>query len=112
MIPADLAGGGMEMAGPAVIAESLPGMQNLALGGGSEGREIGEAPEPFLITRRHGGHGGLLQHELGDENGVGIARPAPGQITSVARVPASNRFSKGADFLMIDQRRKRQDLQD
>ncbi len=46
-----------------------------------------EAAEPLIIIRDNGGNLGLLEHELGDEDGVGIASLAPGEGATVPMVP-------------------------
>jgi len=42
-----------------------------------------------MVIRNHGGNLSLLEHDLRHEDGVGIAGPAPGQVTSVFAIPRS-----------------------
>jgi hypothetical protein len=80
--------GGMKIPGAVVIAEALPGVENIVLRSAGDRSEIREAAKPFIIIRDYGGDLGLLKHELGDENRVGIAGFAPRQIAAVAAKPA------------------------
>ena len=40
----------------------------------------------------------MLEHELGDEDGVGIAGAAPWEIATIMAIPAQKRALEGADF--------------
>ena len=80
-------GGRPEITGAGVIAESLPGVQDLMFGSCRQGGEIGEAPHPSIIIRDDGSDLGLLEHELGDEDGVGISGAAPREIATVLAKP-------------------------
>ncbi len=44
-----------------------------------------------MIIRDHSGDLRLLEHELGNEDGVRVAGAAPGQIAAVAAKPAEKR---------------------
>ena len=46
------------------------------------------AREPRLVARDHAGHLGLLEHDLRDEDRVGVAGAPPRQVAALARVPA------------------------
>lgn len=80
-----------KIASPSVIAQSLPGVENFPFGGRGERGEIREAPHPLSIIRDNCGDLGLLEHELGDEDGVGIAGVAPGEIASMLTIPGEER---------------------
>jgi hypothetical protein len=84
----------MQIASSRVIAETLPRVEDVTLRSPGEGGEIWEAAEPLIIIRNNGGNLSLLEHELGDEDGVGIARLAPGEITAVLAIPAGQRAMK------------------
>jgi hypothetical protein len=71
-------GGGMKIPGAVVIAEALPGVENIVLRSARDRSEIRESAKPFIIIRDYGGDLGLLKHELGDENCVRITGFAPG----------------------------------
>jgi hypothetical protein len=47
-----------------------------------------------VIILYHGGHLRLLQHELGNEDRVRIAGPAPGEIAAMPTIPANKRSAK------------------
>ena len=85
--------GPLQVAGPAVVAQSLPGLVHLVLGGGRQARGIREPRHPAVEVRDHRGHLGLLQHQLGDEHGVGVRvrgvqiLRAPGQVPAVRGEP-------------------------
>jgi len=80
-------GGRPKVSSARIIAEALPGVQDFLFGSPRQGGEIGKAPHPFIIIRDDGRDLGLLEHELRDEDGVGIAGAAPGKIAAVATVP-------------------------
>ncbi len=84
---ADGLGGGVEIARASVVAETLPGVQDVGLLGAREAFNIREALEPRSIIREHGRDLGLLEHDLGDEDGVGVLRLAPGEVTAVFAIP-------------------------
>ena len=79
--------GGAEIASPSVVPQSLPGMENFPLGGRGERGKIWEAPHPFIIIKDNGSDLSLLEHDLGDEDSVGMARATPGKITAVFTIP-------------------------
>ena len=84
-------GSGPEISGSVVVAEPLPGVKDVIFGSGGEGGEIGEAAEPLIIISDDGSYLGLLEHELGDEDGVGIGAMAPGKIAEIFAVPGKER---------------------
>jgi hypothetical protein len=62
-------------------------VQNLVFGSCGQSSEIRETPHPFIIIWDDDGDLGLLEHELGNEDGVGIGGAAPGKIPAVVAVP-------------------------
>jgi hypothetical protein len=70
-------GGGMKIPGAVVIAEALPGVENIVLRSARDRSELRKSAKPFIIIRDHRGDLGLLKHELGDEDRVRIAGFAP-----------------------------------
>jgi hypothetical protein len=66
-------------------------MEDVAFRSVSEADEVGETPEPVTIIRNYCGDLGLLEHELGDEDGVGIGGLAPGKIAGVLAEPGEER---------------------
>jgi len=77
----------MQIASSRVIAEALPRVQDVTFRSPDQGGEIWEAAEPLIIIRDNGGNLSLLEHELGDEDGVGIASLAPGKGAAMAAIP-------------------------
>jgi hypothetical protein len=78
----------MKISRACIIAEALPRTEHVIFGSASQRDKIREAAEPLVVKGDHGGDLSLLKHELGDEDGVGIAGAAPWQITAVAVIPA------------------------
>ena len=93
----DEPGGGVQVAGASVVAKSLPGVEDIVLRSACQRGEVGEAPEPGVIIRAHGSDCCLLQHELGDEDGVRVAGVAPRQVASVAAIPGEETATESAD---------------
>lgn len=89
--------GGVQMASACVIAESLPRVQDVIFRGSGQGGEIGEPTEPVIIIWDHGSDLCLLEHELGDEDGIRVAGPAPGKLAAVTRIPAQDRAAEAAE---------------
>jgi hypothetical protein len=87
VLPNDNLCGGMKISRSAVIAESLPGVQHFVLRCGGESGKVWEPIQPAIIIRTHGADLGLLKHDLGNEDGVGITGSAPRKIAAVFRVP-------------------------
>src|SRR4029453_8338726 len=86
-------GGGMKISGAVVIAEALPGVEDIVLRSARNGSEARIAAKPFIIIRDHGGDLGLLKHELGDENCVRITGFAPREIAAMAAKPGEGRLT-------------------
>ena len=81
----------LEVAGPAVVAEPRPQREHVVLrrrGQGLDRREAVEEPSPALLHHRDPR---LLQHELGHQDRVRVARAAPRQVAAVPAVPAEER---------------------
>jgi hypothetical protein len=89
----------MQVASPRVIAESLPRVEAVTFRSPGQGGEIWEAAEPLIIIRDNGGNLSLLEHELRDEDGVGIASLAPGQGAAMAAIPTQKRAMERVDVL-------------
>lgn len=69
--------GGVKIARAGIVAQSLPGVQHVGFRCRGEACEIGKSLEPFLIIAQDRGDLRLLEHELGNKDGVGIAGAAP-----------------------------------
>src|SRR3989441_541744 len=70
-----------------VVAERVPEPAHLAHPRGGEAVDRRVALEELMVLRNHPLHLRLLQHDLGDEHPVRVARAAPGKIAAVLRVP-------------------------
>ena len=90
--PADEPSGAAEVAGAAVIAQPLPAGQNVVFACRSERRQRGKTFHPARVKAFHPFDLGLLEHGFGDEDMVGIAVEAPGQVALVGIVPCGQRF--------------------
>jgi len=91
----DLASQPVEVCRAAVVAEPIP---VLAHGGGAGSRQRlqrGEALEKGVIVLLDPSHLGLLEHDLGDQDAIRIARPAPGEVASVPPKPSEQPPAKG-----------------
>ena len=84
----------VQVTGARVISEALPEFENIGFGGRRECGDIGKTAHPSLKIRDHGGDGGLLQHELGDQYGVGRGGSAPWEVASVGAEPSAERGVK------------------
>ena len=89
--------GRVQMASACVITESLPGVQDVIFRGNGQGSKIGEPTEPVIIIWDHGSDLCLLKHELGDEDGIRGAGPAPGKVAAMAPMPAKKRAAESAE---------------
>ena len=89
---ADAAGRRQQVAGPGIVAQPLPGMEDLLLRGGRQGFRRGEALHPALEIADAPIHLRLLEHDLRDPDLVGRVGPAPGQVASVGGEPAQQGF--------------------
>ena len=92
----------MQVASSRVIAEALPRVQDFTFRSPGQGGEIWEAAEPLIIIRDNGGNLSLLEHELGDEDGVGIASLAPGKGAAMAAIPIRQGL---AEFIFLESHR-------
>jgi hypothetical protein len=63
-------------------------MEHLAFRSTGESSQIGKSPEPLIIIWDNSGDLRLLEHELGNEDSVGIARPTPRKIAPIGAIPA------------------------
>ena len=62
-------------------------MQNVGLGGVSKRADRGKPAPPPSIVRHNRGGPGLLEHDFRDQDGVRVARAAPGEIAFVVQKP-------------------------
>ena len=78
----------VEVARAVVVAEPRPGGEDLLLRLLGERLQGGEALQERLVVGSRRLHRGLLEHDLGDPDAVGVRRPAPRELAPVAVVPA------------------------
>jgi hypothetical protein len=83
----DVLGGGVEEAGAAVVAEAAPEGEDLGFGCGCESMDGGEGGEEVEVFGEDGGDAGLLEHDLRDPDGVGVAGVAPGEVAPIGTEP-------------------------
>ena len=84
----NLAGGKVKVAGPAVVAQALPLAQHLVLSGRSQVADGGPAahePQPVVPSLPDLR---LLQDDLREPHGIGVAGLAPRQVASVLAKPS------------------------
>ena len=83
-----LARDALQIQGPHVVAERVPGALDLG------GLRLGQAlerrvpREELVVLRDDPVHLGLLQHDLGDQDVIGIGGAAPRQLALMAPIPA------------------------
>src|SRR5690606_6811192 len=77
----------VEIARPRVVAEAPPLREHVPLLRRGEPLQRREALQEALPVLEHATHLRLLQHQLADEDRVGIARLAPREVGGVAAVP-------------------------
>ena len=74
-----------------VVPEAHPGGQDLGARRGRERRRRRPSLEPLQVPRHDPGDLGLLEHDLADEDRVGVGGPPPRQVAALLRVPAQQR---------------------
>jgi hypothetical protein len=90
----DGARGGVEGSRPRVVPEPGPVRQNLVERGRRERRRRRESRQPPLPVGQHGLEPRLLRHHLADPDGVGVARPPPGQVARVAAIVGEDQLGE------------------
>ena len=81
----------VEVQGAAVVAKSAPGPQNVTNRGlrkRAQRRKAGQEARPCLL---HAGDLCLLEHDLGDQDGIGIPGRSKAQTPAAAVIPAQDR---------------------
>lgn len=92
-------GSGMECEGAAVVPESAPGCDDVGRGSGGKGMEGGPALEPGVVGGDDALYLRLLEHDFGDEDGVGVTGEAPGEVmAAVGAVPRVEGGVNGGDL--------------
>ena len=82
-----LPGGAPQIAGARIISQAGPQRQHILFLRRRQRFHRGEAIEEALVIRDDGLRAGLLQHDLGNPDAVGVGGAPPGQIAMAAAVP-------------------------
>lgn len=89
---ADKLCGLVEIAGPPVVAESLPEPKHLRFPGFGQCVDYWKSGHPIVVVGKDGGDGRLLEHDLGNSHRIGIGTPTPGQVASGPSEPSLEFF--------------------
>jgi len=81
----------VEVPGAGIVAESFPGLEDRVEACTGKRVHVGEALQETLVVGDDRGDPGLLEHDLGHPDAVGIARFAPGQVPLVCPVPVEQK---------------------
>ncbi len=105
----DVLRGAMQVSRARVVAEAGPEGEDIFHRRGGERFDGREAGEEAFIVRDDGGGAGLLEHDFGEPDRVGIARGAPGKFAAAAAVPGEQRAAElgyrgGRQLAMIESR--------
>jgi hypothetical protein len=84
----------VEPNGTDVVAEGVPGFLDIRQRRLRKILHRGILHEPFLVLRENPIHLRLLEHNLGNQDVIGVAGVTPGQITAVLRVPLQKAFAE------------------
>ena len=87
----DLLRGSLKIADPLVIAESFPELVQFGFGRAGESLDRRECLHPASPVRQDGFDLRLLEHDLGNPDGVGVTRAAPGEIAGVGGKPVQQK---------------------
>ena len=93
----DLPSGAVEVNGPAVVPEPLPLADGVRDGGRREGRRGRPPLEPGEVARHDSLDLRLLEHDLADEDRVGIAGASPRKVAPVLAKPGEEQLVHGAE---------------
>ena len=95
----DLPGGLLQVAGPVVVAQTLPELHQLVLLHGGQIGHGGELGQEAGIIVHHRRHPGLLEHDLRQPHMVGRGVAAPGQHPGVVPEPLQQRDGQLRQFV-------------
>ena len=85
-------GGGVHIAGAAVVAEALPHLQHLFFVGFGQRFDSGKVTDEIVIIRHSLYHAGLLEDDFGNPDFVRVVGMAPRQIAAVFIEPIQQDF--------------------
>ena len=101
----------MKLPGAPVIAQALPGFDDIGFIGRGQRGHIGKAGNETLEKRNHGGDCRLNEHHLRDEDAIRIAAGPPRQIPAGIAVPNEEPLAHRRNPVGIaDWRRPRQNV--
>ena len=93
--------GGVQVAGAAVVAQPLPEPQHRVLGRCRQALHVREGGHETLPVGLPLGDPGLLEDDLAEPDGIGVAGAAPRKVPSVVRVPGEQGFGHGKHITKI-----------
>src|SRR5262249_16125881 len=83
--------GAPQIAGARVVAQAAPQREDVVLGGGLQIGDRRESRLESLVVRNQRLGAGVLQHDFGDPDPIGVGGAAPGKIAVPAAVPRGQR---------------------
>ena len=108
----DFLRGGLQVAGPGIVAQALPLAQDIVRVGRGQAGDVGEVLHPAQVVPAGGFDLGLLEHDFRHPDAVRVAgsRRAPRQVAVVRVVPGQKdrRPVAGEQVQFIVRRRQRQ----
>ena len=81
MVAAYLLRAGLQALSTRVVAHALPLAQDIGQRRLGQGLDTGKTLDPTLPATIHTAHLSLLEHDLANPDGIGVARIAPRQVT-------------------------------
>ena len=87
---------GVEIAGPGVIAQAGPGLEDFGKRRPGQVAEGGKSSDKAVIVGNHGFNPGLLEHKLRNHDPIGIPGSPPGQVPFMGDIPAEKSALKSA----------------
>jgi len=100
----------MKVGSPAIIAQTLPAFPDPCRRSRGQRTDGGIRFEKPVIVGLNASDLGLLQHELGDENVIGISSPAPRQIASVPPEPPEEQFPESGSVRQVPRSSHRRNI--
>src|SRR5579863_1703014 len=91
----------MKKAGPSVVAQACPACQHLRQRRSRQLLEAWEARHESLVVGADDLHSSLLEHDLGDQDAIGVEGPPPGKIPSLTVVPREQSLAVTARALLV-----------
>ena len=89
----------VQHAGAAVVAETAPKREHVLLAGFGQRKHRGKAVQKGRVALNDHGHAGLLQHDLRNPDGVGVASGAPREVAPIGVVPLQHGTAQASERL-------------